>query len=494
MANNAHGSTKADASRRDTVNTDTDDRRSSSIYTDRSMSETCYVNLDRYDDNAMKHLPSWEQLLGVNSTATGSTMSGVQADVCQAVDWYGWQTPTKFQAVAIPCVRQACQNVSGARRYTLLQAASGLGKTSALALSLLVSARREVQQLQFIVAALDALANIEKHLACFGTMSPVQVANFPEPESPDINADIKALNGAQIVLGHPKRLAEVFKQGRDKIALNEVEALLIDDSAEVIVGQWNQSVCDVNKFLSKFATRPLRYIVIGNFIPTEAKPALKALKSSLMSKKNMFDPTQQVSRVMKVVKHYLVRSKPQEWIEQLVKLRQMIFIPRAVIFCDDETRFKAIKSRLEGMRVEGARDREKRHIFGEDTKASTIIASVIDPQTQTPEQRNESLEAFKHGQHDFLFTRSEPNIFQTSLPRVFWILHFGIENTNLSWYGCRLLCMDDSLRQKAAKNVAHDGVSILFTPPEASPGQDQTEPELKKMYGVKFEDLPFYDM
>merc|ERR1719506_3191610 len=85
----------------------------------------------------------------------------------------------------------------------------------------------------------------------------------------------------------------------------------------------------------------------------------------------------------------------------------------------------------------------------------------------TPEQRREALTAFCNGKVDFLLTRSEPNIFQASLPRVFWIIHFGVESANLALYGCRLLCLDSRLRQQKEKEAAkHDGVSILFLPPE----------------------------
>jgi len=190
-----------------------------------------------------------------------------------------------------------------------------------------------------------------------------------------------------------------------------------------------QKVCDINKLFGAYVRRPMRYVVVSDFVEADAKHTLRALKSSLMSKKNMFDVSMQVQRIRRFVKHYLVKSSPEDWVSSLQSLRKMIFIPRAVIFCDDEARFIKLKAQFESAFVEEKRDRGKQRHFGEDNGAMT--GCVIDSRHQSCEQRQKALTTFVNGQCDFLLTRSEPNIFQSTLPRVFWVVHFGVDDKNL---------------------------------------------------------------
>merc|ERR1712146_421454 len=78
-----------------------------------------------------------------------------------------------------------------------------------------------------------------------------------------------------------------------------------------------------------------------------------------------------------------------------------------------------------------------------------------------PKDFAEKLNAFGMGKASFLVTKSEPGIFQISMPRVFWILHWGLEKERLAHYGCRLLCLDQSLR-KGNNTTGQEGVSVLF--------------------------------
>jgi len=94
------------------------------------------------------------------------------------------------------------------------------------------------------------------------------------------------------------------------------------------------------------------------------------------------------------------------------------------------------------------------------------------------------LTSFVQGQHSFLLTKSEPNIFQLSMPRVFWIIHFGVPEEKPTWYGCRLLCFDEALRRENNRI----GVSVFFAPP----GEKGSElgKKLERAFKFKFTDLP----
>jgi superfamily II DNA/RNA helicase len=435
------------------------------------------VNFDKFDlqienGRAPTKILTWDQLVAyVPDSETG---------VRQAVEWYGWDAPMKFQAVAIPCMVQSCRNSGDAKSYTLLQAASGLGKTTSLALSILASVRNEVTALQFMVVSLDGCDEMESYMDALSRFFSVKVAFFKGATPPDnLEGEVEDAQGAQIIVGHPNHILAVLKASQDKLVLQSIEVVLIDDASSLIAEGLVQKVCEINQLCSLFAQHPLRYVVVSDFVQNEAKPALRALKSSLMSKKNMFDLGAQVGRIRKFVKHYVLRGNPEGWVKSLMRLREMIYIPRAVIFCDDEAHFQDLKKKLSS------------RLRGEDGKEMTV--AIMDSQSQSQEQRRLALSAFCKEQQDFLLTRSEPNIFQSSLPRVFWIIHFGIESSNLSWYGCRLLCLDSSLRQKASKGLQHEGVSILFLPPEKKDKDKTTVPKVEKMFGIKFEGLPFGD-
>jgi len=455
----------------------------SSIHSSRPSLTTCYVNFDKFDlqienGRAPTQLMSWDQLLALVADKDWS--------VRQAIEWYGWPTPTKFQAVAIPCIIQACRNVGDAKSYTLLQAAEGLGKTSAVALGLLASVRREVNSLQFIIVGIEGIEEMEKYINALGCLTEIKVAFYRGAESEDVQADIEAAQGAHVIVGHPSHVCTVLKEAQDKLSLNTFEVLFMDDASTLISEGHVQKVCEINQLVSLFAQKPLRYVVVSSFIEREAKPALRALKSSLMSKKNMFDLSHQVGRIRKCVKHYSLRGDPENWVNSLMRLRSMIYIPRAVIFCDSEARFQELKKKFtKGVRCEDGKE---------------LSIAIMDSKEQTASQRRGSLTSFCKEQQDFLLTRSEPNIFQASLPRVFWIIHFGVEPSNLSWYGCRLLCLDSQLRQKAGKGPQHDGVSILFMANEKKEREKDkdkekdTIPKLEKMFGIKFESLPFGDI
>lgn len=458
---------------------------SSSIGSNRPSCTTCYLNFDRFDvqienGRAPSQLLSWDHLFSIAhgrkdaQNADSDKYDDANMNILQAIEWYGWPCPTKFQAVAIPCIVQACLNAPDAKSYTLMQAASGLGKTSALALGILASVQRHVSKLQFVMLALDQCEAAERYLNSLGCLCDLRVAYLKEGTPNCISEDVAAASCVQVLVGHPGRVHDVLKAAQDRMSLEAVQVLLLDDASDLVGDGWVEKICEINQMLSKFARHPLRYVAISNFAERQAKPALRALKSSLMSKKNMFDLSNQVGRIRNCVKHYILHADPETWLQTLMQLRETVYIPRAVIYCDAAQQFKSLKRQFEttGMR---------------DSEGKIMSVAVSDSASQSKKEHQECLRAFCKEQHDFLLTRSEHNIFQSTLPKVFWIVHFGVETSNLSVYGCRLLCLDTSLREKVRRGPHHDGVSILFLPPK----DKDTASKLRKMFSIRFEALPF---
>merc|ERR1719453_2243137 len=143
----------------------------------------------------------------------------------------------------------------------------------------------------------------------------------------------------------------------------------------------------------------------------------------------------------------------------------MIFIPRAVIFCDDDELISMIAPLIQELPKEAAKRRTEPEL---DCAVLTNTAGAEWART---------LKDFSDGKLSFLFTKTEPNIFQISMPRVFWIIHFGVPTDKLQWYGCRLCSLDESLRGGSHQS----GVSVLFLPPQ---GGGSIVPEIEKLFSL----------
>merc|ERR1712048_676196 len=65
-----------------------------------------------------------------------------------------------------------------------------------------------------------------------------------------------------------------------------------------------------------------------------------------MSEKNTLDTTAQVGPLQRSIKHYLVQGDPRSWFDTLCQLTTVISIPRAIIFCDNDSHFNEVKRRL----------------------------------------------------------------------------------------------------------------------------------------------------
>lgn len=439
------------------------DRRTSSVESGRRTSSTTYINFDKFDvqiENGRapgKHLRSWEDMEAVDTEERNN--------LAQCVEWYGWKAPTKFQGVAIPAMQQAAVKVSERRTFTMLQAQPACGKTSALALGLLTCVKRQ-GGLQAVVFAKDAGKEVERYLTMFGVLSPLRAEIFEEPQAEESGgfpqADVRRATQAHVLLGHPERISALLHSGGEALQLEEMSLFMMDDAAELITAKYMDFISEVNHLICMATKKPVRYVILSHFLAREARPLLRNLKSSLLHRKNMFDLSTQVSRIKKSVKHYIVEAAPEKWLQAVLRLRDIIYIPKAVLFCDDQ---KLLAKHAKGL-------------------VSDLKGGILE--NGKPKERAEKLNAFGAGKLSFLVTRSEIGLFQISMPRVFWILHWGVEKDRLAHYGCRLLCLDQSLR-KGQNTTGQDGVSVLFL----KPGEGSLVGTLERQFGIKFTRLPF---
>lgn len=455
-------------------------RRSSSVGggNGRKSSSTCYLNFDEFDmqiedGNKPNSMLSWSNL---------PCQDAFEAEtLAQSVEMYGWETPSKFQTISIPAVSQSARR--GCKKsYTFIQSQQGKGKSSSLVLGLLCEIKRS-GRLQAVIMALDSCQDIEKYFSIFSAMDPVRVEcmESPEPES----SDLKKAENCQVLIGHPKRVCALLQhllgsEGMNSsMQLEDVQILALEDLAKLIADCWIDTVTEINQLISMRAKSALRYIVFSDFAPKEAKQSLRVLKSSLMNRKNMFNLSAQVGRLKKNMKHYVVEADPSEWLQILMQLRGMIFIPRAVVFSDDPKITERYARVIDRMRSQAGSVVQDRYSAKVDWDFDCAVLA-----NAKGAEYGKMMRDFAENRVSFLLCKTEPNIFQMSLPRVFFIIHFGLDPEKLSHYGCRLCCLDESLKGGTAHQ---SGVSVLFLPPNSG----TIAPDLEKLFSINFTPLPF---
>merc|ERR1719160_2083674 len=184
--------------------------------------------------------------------------------------------------------------------------------------------------------------------------------------------------------------------GSEKVHLDDVQVLVLEDVMGLISEELIEKVTEVNQLLASRTQRSMRYIVLSDFLSSEAKPNLRVLKSSLMNRKNMFNLSAQVKRLNKNMKHYVVEAHPTEWLRVLVQLRKMIFIPRAVIYSDDEDVLNHYCPIFSG---------QKADVKAEKAGSDHFECGVLHNTKGT--ERVQVLKDFTQGKSSFLFSKTE---------------------------------------------------------------------------------------
>lgn len=437
-------------------------------------------------------MQTWESIFPGSDVALGE----VERNVRQAIAWYGWSAPTKFQAISVPLLRRVVLNTAGTRRYTSMQAARGMGKTSAIALGILGACPRGVSNVKVLVLGLTGLPDIEKHVGTLGQLSPLRVCCYEASEKDNEQSAwtrvAVGVMGAEVLACHPQRLLEMTKDREcwKRLSLDDLEVVIVDDTSAMIKDGWIPKICELNAVLVGRATHTLRYVVVSD-LALQEKQALRKLKDSLLKPRSRANSVSQVVRLQKSIKHYFVHENSDSFLSTLRRLRSTIDIPRGLIFCDDEVFIAQAKSEISS----GQKDKDKAKTLvvaaGRSQMQSGLSAStdkanfrccVADPRSQL----EQAMEALNSGQQDFLITRSGDDVFEGTFHNVFWMIHFGLDSANLASYGCRLKCLKTSLESREDRSTG-SGISLLFLPPK----EKLVTVQLNRMYGIKLEELDF---
>jgi superfamily II DNA/RNA helicase len=437
------------------------DRRSSSI--DSRSSSCCYIRTDRSFDMQIENgrapttVHSWEAMLQL------APNENVQDGFGQTLQWCGWKDPNVLQQRSIPAFWSAVtgRNLPEGRKFhmTIVQAEKGIGKSS----SVLIAALTALQprgRLQAVILAMSSTEALRKQYEELGVLTDVKVVFVEEGSSDTGDADV--------IVGTPNAVLDTLAEPQ---YLEEAKLLVLDDAKELVEGNYVDHICKIDRILDQAAVAPVRYIVLSTFMERTAKRMLRAIKSSLMNKKNMMDIKEHVARLKKSVKHYVVEGRPQDWVKFLQNLEKAMWFPKATVFCDG----------LDNVTLRGLIEDLK---AGERLHNMTFVTYLGTSETaEEIQEREEAVRKFNRGEARLFITTSHSSIFQLALPSVYWVVHFDVPDQNTDLYGARLLSLDQRLR--SGKGSEH-GVSVMFTE------KREKLREIESTYAIEFVDLPFF--
>jgi superfamily II DNA/RNA helicase len=342
---------------------------------------------------------------------------------------------------------------------TIIQAEKGIGKTSSAAVAALTGVKPKGKA-QAILLAISSLEDLRRQIEELGVLSDVQVRYCSEDE--------KDITGGDIIVGTAADVLAAINEP-DSPGLEEVRLLVLDDAKELVEKQLLDHICKIDRVLGMQTTIHVRYIVLSDFLEKHARRMLRAIKSSLINKKNMLDIREHVARLKKHAKHYVVEGTARDWVTSLQKLEKAMWFPKAAVFVDglDEATIEGLLSDF--------REGERNH-------GMPFVCNL--GQSEDPlAEREDALKKFNSGQARLFVTTSHPSIFQFALPSVYWVIHFDVPKENVELYGSRLLSLDQRLR--SGKGNEH-GVSVLFTKDKSKTA------EIEEFFGIEFIDLPFF--
>jgi hypothetical protein len=226
-----------------------------------------------------------------------------------------------------------------------------------------------------------------------------------------------------------------------------------------------------------------RHIILTQELrDTASRKVLRLLKNSLMKKKNLLSvqscapPT----KLIKAMKHFFVQAPRSEWIKILAGLTQSLMFPRALVYCDDDSREQL--------------DAYLSEMVQRKLRVSANLPATADPTSPmggpsaaamqgSMETRRQAPQDFTSNKTQFLLTTSEPAVCQLVLPKVSCVFHLGVPSDLPSVYGVRLLPLDE--------RVSRDSVSVLFVDQEDKHSGKKTVSCVEKLFDIKFMDMPF---
>jgi len=409
----------------------------------------------------------------------------------------GFDKPLEMQRRSVPLVMSAFTDEQ--KGFMTIQGAPQCGKTSALVLGILGEAGAELPGLRAVVLSTCSTGEFKKYFDMCGGLRPLRLECFEgvqrrvtfegltsDPDAAiagvDPLQDLQRLSsalssgGPAMVFGHPTRVLPLLREAPSwGVGLGNVQVLALDDAEETIRMGLMDEVCEVCTILRHFSRHRLRHIILSQFLSHEAKSMIRCLRNSLLRQQNLFGiRAHRTQARAKTVNHYYAVAPRVRWPAMLAALHHALSLPSGIIFDDASPEARA-QART-ALRAHG------------------VTASVWNA---LQEQGSGARAAARDGANgtasrgpSFHLMPSDLVVLRVDLPQVRCVLHFEVPRRELSVYGLRLLCLEQTEQKNKGGARAKEGgsrarpLSVLFVENE------DVVRELERTFHVKMQGVP----
>jgi superfamily II DNA/RNA helicase len=407
----------------------------------------------------------------------------------------GFDKPLEMQRRTVPLVMSAFTDEQ--KNFMTIQGAPQCGKTSALVLGIQGGVGPETPGLRAVVLSTSATHDFRKYFEMCGKLHPLKLECFAgnarrvsfeglpsDPEMAIVGVDpledLQRLSTAistsdpAMVFGHPTRVLPLLREAPSwGVDLSGVQVLALDDAEETIKMGLMDEVCEVCTILRHFSQQRLRHLVLSNFLSHEAKSMIRCLRNSLLRQQNLFGiRAHRTQARAKAVNHYYAVAPRNRWPAMLAALHHALSLPSGIIFDDASPEARA-QART-ALRAQGvtASVWNGLHEQGSGARAAARDGAAAAPKGPA-----------------FHLMPSDLVVLKVDLPQVRCVLHFEVPRRELSIYGLRLLCLEQTDPKKVRAHKCQDGgrsrsLSVLFVE------QKDVVLELEKTFHVRMQEVP----
>jgi ATP-dependent RNA helicase DeaD len=261
----------------------------------------------------------------------------ISAEILRAIQEMGYEEATPIQSQTIPAILEG-KDIIG-------QAQTGTGKTAAFAIPVLEKIQKDNRQLQALILcptrelAIQVAGEFRK-LTAFTH----GIKLLPVYGGQDIGRQIRALKGAQIVVGTPGRVMDHMR--RHTIKTEHIHTIVLDEADEMLNMGFRE---DIETILRD--TPETRQTVL--FSATMPQPILDITKSYQHDAELIRIAKKELT--VKNIEQYYFNVRPKNKTELLTRLLTMYQPHLSVIFCNTKRMVDELSADLQerGYQAEG---------------------------------------------------------------------------------------------------------------------------------------------
>ena len=152
---------------------------------------------------------------------------GIREDICNALDFLGFTTPTPVQTQTIPLLLEGHHDLIGL-------AQTGTGKTAAFGVPIiqLLEAKHRIPQALILCPTRELCMQVTKDLETYARCTPGIKALAVYGGAPIVNQIRDMKHGVHIVVATPGRLVDLLRRGEANISA--IQTLVLDEADEML--------------------------------------------------------------------------------------------------------------------------------------------------------------------------------------------------------------------------------------------------------------------